>query len=136
MENLGTKLSWAFAAAFAGAFLMGVVPNPLVGRDAIFVTNMAHNLVHLLTAVGFVLVALKGNRASTLFMLGFGVVYLLVGVYGFFALGGAPEGHLLGVVHINFLDNFLHLGLGASIAAGGFVAKRAGGLEDPLPTHF
>ncbi len=40
------------------------------------------------------------------------------------------------MVHISFLDNFLHLGLGASIAAGGLAARRAGGLEDPAPIHF
>ena len=129
VKPLGVKLAWAFAGAFALATLMGIVPNPLVGADAIFVTNTAHNLVHLFTALGFVAVALRGNRAATGFMLAFGVVYLLVGVYGFVALGGASEGHLLGLIHINFLDNFLHLGLGAGIAAAGFLSVRFGGLN-------
>lgn len=126
MDNkLGVKLAWGFAVAFALAALMGVIPNPLVGPDALFVTNTAHNLVHLLTAFGFASVALVGDRASTRFMQAFGVIYLLVGLYGFIALGGASEGHLLGLVHINFLDNFLHLGLGASIAVAGYVSSHA-----------
>ena len=55
-------------------------------------------------------------------MLAFGVVYSLVGLIGFVALGGASEGHLLGIVHINFMDNFLHVGLGLAIAAAGCVS--------------
>lgn len=113
------SIAWLFAAGFAITAVVGFVPNPLVGERALFVTNAAHNLVHLATAIGFALVAMQGDRASTLFMKAFGVVYLLVGVLGFAMLGGAPEGHLLGVVHINQLDNVLHIGLGALILVAG-----------------
>ena len=123
-RNLAIKLAWAFSAAFAIATLMGFIPNPLVGQNALFVTNTAHNLVHLATAIGFAVVAIIGNRASTRFMLAFGAVYTLVGFLGFAMLGGATETHLLGIIHINFLDNFLHVGLGVAIAAGGWVAFR------------
>ena len=122
MNNFAVNSAWAFAAAFYGATVIGFVPNPLIGHDALFVTNTAHNLVHLLTAIGFTLVARMGSQASTLFMLAFGVVYSLVGFIGFVALGGASQGYLLGIIHINYLDNFLHLGLGAAIAAIGIVA--------------
>ena len=122
MNSIATKLAWAFSAAFAAATISGFIPNPLVGEGALFVTNTAHNLVHLTTAFGFAAVALIGSRASTRFMLAFGVVYCLVGLFGFVALGSAAETHLLGVVHINFLDNFLHVGLGMAIAVAGYVA--------------
>ena len=117
-----TLVAWIFAGAFALTTLIGFVPNPLVGADALFVTNTAHNLVHLLTAVGFGLVAVLGDRASVLFMKAFGVVYVLVGILGFAVLGAAPEGHLLGLIHINRLDNFLHVGLGVVILAAGFLS--------------
>ena len=120
-------LAWSFAAGFLCAGIVGFVPNPLVGLDALFVTNTAHNLVHLFTAVGFAAVAIVGNRASTRFMLAFGSVYALVAAYGFIALGGASEGYLLGVIHINALDNFLHAGFGAVISAAGYLSYRAEG---------
>ncbi len=123
MKNLATTLAWAFAAAFLGATVMGFVPNPLVGPGALFVTNTAHNLVHLATGIGFVAVALWGENASIRFMQGFGVVYMLTGVAGFVLLGSASEGHLLHIIHINWLDNFLHVGLGIAIAAGGWTAR-------------
>ena len=124
MKNLATTLASAFAAAFLGAAVMGFVPNPLVGPGALFVTNTAHNLVHLATAIAFVVVALRGETASTRFMQAFGVVYLLTGVLGFVMLGSQAEGHLLHLVHINGLDNYLHLGLGIAIAAAGEVSRR------------
>ena len=40
-------------------------------------------------------------------------------------LGGQPIGYLLGVIHFNALDNWLHLGLGSAILASGIIgAKR------------
>ena len=119
-----THLALGLAAAFALVGVLGFVPNPVVGPGSLFVTNAAHNAVHLVTALAFVGVALAGASASITFMKVFGVVYLLTGVVGFVALGGAPEGHLLGVVHLNQMDNFLHLGLGALIFGLGLLAQR------------
>lgn len=127
MKNPAVTLAWAFAAAFFGATVLGFVPNPLVGENALFVTNTAHNLVHLATAVGFVVVAWLGAKASTRFMQAFGVVYMLTGVIGFVMLGSAAEGHLFHVIHINWLDNFLHVGLGIAIAAAGWYSHRSAG---------
>jgi len=53
MNTLAIKLSWIFSAAFLLAAVIGFIPNPLVGRDGLFVTNTPHNLVHLATAIGF-----------------------------------------------------------------------------------
>ncbi len=125
MEKLAVKLAWIFSAAFLSATILGFIPNPIVGKNALFVTNTAHNLVHLLTAIGFLTVALLGNTASINFMKGFGVVYLIVGLMGIFVTGASSEGMLLGVIHINALDNFLHLGLGAIIFGSGVIASNA-----------
>jgi hypothetical protein len=90
------------------------------GPHGLFQTNTAHNLVHLLIGVGFTVVALVGSRASVVFMQAFGVIYFLTGVVGFLATGQGGDGHLLGLVHLNTLDNFLHLGLGVVIGAAGW----------------
>ena len=123
MKNAAVTLAWIFAAAFLGATVMGFVPNPLVGEDALFVTNAAHNLVHLATAIGFSIVALLGEKASIRFMQAFGVIYMLTGMIGFVMLGSAAEGHLFHIIHINWLDNFLHVGLGIAIAAAGWYSQ-------------
>ncbi len=125
-ENVGVRLSWAWAVAFFVVGIAGFLPNPLFGVDSVVVTDIAHDVVHVVTAVAFGAMALLGNVASTRFMKTFGVVYLLVGTLGFVTLAGAPTGHLLGVIHLNRVANFLHVGSGAGILASGlFAASRS-----------
>jgi len=118
-EKIARWTSLAWAGGFLLAALMGFVPNPLVGDGALFQTNLAHNLVHLVTGVAFL-----GSRASVPFMTAFGVVYFLVGLAGFAATAGGGQGHLLGIVHINTMDSFLHLGLGLGIFGSGLILAR------------
>jgi len=120
MKLTPISVAWVFAASFYIAGVIGFVPNPLLGSHGLFVTNTAHNLVHLLTGVGFTIVALTGLKASAVFMQVFGVIYALTGVIGFLATGHDGDAHLLGLVHINTLDNLLHMGLGVVIGAAGW----------------
>jgi hypothetical protein len=120
MKLTATSVAWVFAAAFYAAAAIGFIPNPLLGPNGLFVANAAHNFVHLLTAVGFTAVAVVGSKPSVVFMQAFGLIYLLTGVIGFLATGHGGDGHLLGLVQINTLDNFLHLGLGALIGIAGW----------------
>jgi uncharacterized membrane protein len=120
MKLTPISVAWVFAASFYAAAAIGFLPNPLLGANGLFATNTAHNLVHLLTGVGFTIVALVGSKASIVFMQAFGVIYALTGVIGFLATGHNGDAHLLGQVHVNTLDNFLHLGLGVVIGAAGW----------------
>lgn len=130
MDSFGTKLAWIFSAAFLLATVIGFIPNPLVGENGIFLTNTPHNLVHLVTAIAFLIVAKMGNVPSIRFMQIFGPVYLLVGLIGFTVTGTSSTGMLLGFIHINALDNFLHLGLGAAILIAGTIANSTLKLSD------
>ena len=91
MKNLATTLAWAAAAAFLGGGRDGICPNPLLGPHALFVTNRRHNFVHLVTAIAFVVVALRGETASIRLMQAFGVVSMPP--MGFVMLGSWAEGN-------------------------------------------
>src|SRR5262245_24362482 len=120
MKLTATSVAWVFATSFYVAAAIGFIPNRLLGPEGLFVANTAHNIVHLLTGVGLTIVALAGSKPSVVFMQAFGVIYSLTGALGFLATGQGGDGHLLGLVHVNTLDNFLHLGLGAVIGAAGW----------------
>lgn len=75
MGNLTATLAWILAAV-----VLGFSPHPLVGKNALFVTSTALNLAHPATAIGFVVVALIGEKASLRFMQAFGAVYMLTGL--------------------------------------------------------
>jgi len=135
MKLTAISVAWVFALSFYAAAAVGFVPNPLLGPDGLFVANTAHNLVHLLTAVGFTAVALAGTKPSVAFMRAFGAIYALTGVIGFLATGFGGHGHLLGVVHVNTLDNFLHVGLGVVIGSAGWYFHPWSASVRPLPAN-
>lgn len=101
-------------------FVKGVTPDEkLLG---IFAVNAAHNVVHLAVGALGLIAAYTGWPRAYLQIIG--IVYLLVGVLGF--VPALVTNHkLLGIVHINTADNFLHLIVGAIAAIVGFTAKEA-----------
>ncbi len=123
MNNFAVTVASVLAALFLGTAVLGFVPNPLLGENAFFVTNTAHDLVHLASAIGFVIVAVLGEKASVWFMQAFGVFHISTGLIGLMTLNSQTEGYLFNIIHINSFDNFLHPGSGLLIAAGGWILR-------------
>ncbi|WFL77728.1 DUF4383 domain-containing protein [Altererythrobacter arenosus] len=110
-------LARVLGATFIGVGLLGFVPNPLVAPDGIFAVNTMHNLVHIVTGAGFLIGASMGKSRATI--IGIGIGYVAVAVLGFMT-----DSHLLlGMIHINEADRWLHAGLAIAILAGGFLSK-------------
>lgn len=106
---------------------LGFVANPIVGEDpaAIFYTDTTHNIVHMVSGALFLLVAMAMPANAAGFCKLFGVVYLLLGVVGLVKYGTDGMGKLLGFLHVNGADNFLHLGLGLIIFLAGTLKTKA-----------
>lgn len=79
--------------------------------------NGWHNVVHIATGLLGILAARTLTSARTYCLL-FGIVYLVVCIWGF-AVGN--DGSVLGIVPVNTADDILHL----LLAAGGFAAYAA-----------
>ena len=119
-------LSILFGTAFLAVGLLGFIDNPIVGDspDAIFHADTLHNGVHIGSGVLFLLIGITASRGASMFMVLFGTVYLLLGILGLMDMGSGGTGKVLGILHVNSADNFLHIGLGILIIIGG-VATRA-----------
>ena len=117
MNHITSKsVSVAFGITFLAAGLLGFVPNPLVSPHGLFEVNAMHNLVHILTAGVFIAGALISEKAARVTLQSVGVAYVGVTILGFLI-----KGHLLlGLVHINEADKWLHAGLALAILAAGF----------------
>lgn len=83
--------------------ILGLVGTPIVGDAGYFETNTAHDLVHLVSGIIFLIVAFSSTKAIATTMKVFGVVYLLVAI-----LGLVMDGPVLGIV-INGADDVLHV---------------------------
>jgi hypothetical protein len=109
-----------FGATFIAAGAIGFAPNPIAGATGFFEANAAHNLVHIVTGAAFFLGAYYG--AALLTIRAVAVAYVIVTVAGFLT-----SGHLLlGFIHINEADKWLHAGLAAAIAAAGVYLSPVG----------
>ena len=116
-------LSSNFIASVLGATfvlvgLLGFVPNPIVAPDGIFAVNTAHNLVHVLTGLTFFSGVWDGH--ARIAILGIGIAYVAVTALGFVTTGDT----LLGLVHINLADRWLHAFLAVAILSAWWVSDR------------
>ena len=111
---------------FIAVGILGFVDNPIVGGsdNAIFHADKVHNWVHIVSGILFVLVALAAPASASSVMMGFGVVYLLIGIVGFAAVGADGTGKILGFLHVNGADNYLHVALGLLIFLAGIATRR------------
>lgn len=122
METMFTSknLTIIFGTTFVLVGLLGFIPNPLVSANGIFEVNAMHNLVHLLTGAAFLFggVVLAGKEELTLKAVT--TAYFGVAILGFLTSGNT----LLGVVHINEADRWLHLGLAVGMLAAALVVPK------------
>ena len=118
-----------FGAVFLAVGILGFIPGittdygdmAFAGEDSeaellgIFQVSILHNIVHLLFGIAGLALARTWDGAR-MFMIGGGVIYLLLWVLG---LAGATDW-----VPTNTADDWLHLVLGVSMVLLGFVFGR------------
>lgn len=121
---MGKRLAMIFGAIFVLVGLLGYVDNPIIGPAGIFATNSTHNLAHLLIGAIMIIAATRTERAAIMSMHIFGAVYALLAVLGFAAVGEEGHSMLLGMVHINGADNWLHLFLAVALVGSALAVSR------------
>jgi hypothetical protein len=108
---------------FLAVGLLGFIENPIIGEshDAFFHADTTHNMVHIVSGVLFLLIAFASPSNAGLFLKIFGLVYLGLGIWGAATIGSEPMITLLGFLHVNSKDNYLHIALGAVIFLAGLL---------------
>jgi hypothetical protein len=97
-----------FAGHQSGALLLGI-----------FQVSILHNVVHLLFGVAGLMMA-RTYGASRTFLIGGGVIYLILWLYGLMIDHGTPANF----VPVNNADNWLHFFLGIGMVGLGFILSR------------
>jgi hypothetical protein len=86
----------------------------------VFDVNAWHNIVHILSGALGLLAFRAGPDASRLFALAFGLIYLVVAIWGLI-LGDQES--ILGFLPVNTEDNILHVIL-AVVGIGAYLASK------------
>ena len=115
------NMATIFSIAFIGSGFIGFVPNPLVSPEGVFAVNGWHNLVHLVTGCFFGIGSLAGESASVRIIRTVALFYIMVTVLGFISTGDM----LLGFIHVNQADKWLHFSLALIITFAGFGVLRS-----------
>lgn len=133
----------AIAAVFLLVGVLGFVPGittdysqlQFAGHEseamllALFQVSVLHNIVHLLFGAAGLAMA-RTVSAARVFLIGGGAVYLVLWVYGLIV---DPNG-AANFVPLNTADNWLHLGLGVSMAGLGLALGSRGITSQPRTT--
>jgi hypothetical protein len=111
-------------------FIPGITSNydslTFAGHDShakllgLFQVSILHNIVHLLFGVAGLAMA-KATRSATTYLIGGGIVYLVLTVYGFIV----GQNSAANFVPVNPADDILHLLLGVGMIALGLPGRRA-----------
>ncbi|MDX6529984.1 MAG: hypothetical protein QOH41_2274 [Blastocatellia bacterium] len=106
--------------------IAGIFSHNLLGAHL----NMAHNMVHIISGVIALYFGFSGSYSGARgFCLLFGIVYLLLGLCGWF-LGTGPE-HMFNIPNasspllmLGKMDHIIHILLGVVFLAGGALGGR------------
>jgi hypothetical protein len=123
-------------AGIIGFFYESTFTDDKAVRDSVFGildVNGWHNVVHIATGLLGLLAFSAGAAASRQYAFGFGLVYIVVAIWGF-AIGDGNS--ILSIIPVNTEDNVLHLviglaGLAAGAASAPAEAPRAGAPAAP-----
>ena len=112
---------------FVAVGLLGFIDNPIVGtsENAIFHADTVHNAVHIISGLLFIFVSLTAPASAGIVLKVFGAIYLAIGIIGLVQYGSSGMGKVLGFLHVNGNDNYLHIALGIVIFLAGFMKKPA-----------
>lgn len=111
-------VSIVLGIVFVVVAILGMIGTPIIGHTApaYFMTNSAHDIIHLVTGLVLLFVALKKTGVLGTTLKTVGVIYLLVAALGFAAVETVSNsGSILGFIEVNTADNWLHVVLGVVI---------------------
>jgi hypothetical protein len=132
---MAKKLSLIFGIVFLVVGILGFIPNPIVGQEALFHADAAHNIVHLIFGIILTIIGAKSASKAGVALKISGVIYLILAIVGFISLGASGQtGDLLGLVSANSADNWLHLILGIALLGAGLAGKGDNASAQAAPT--
>ena len=131
-RTLAQTLALLFGATFALVGILGFIPGITTNYDelgfagtdseakllGLFQVSILHNIVHLLFGVGILMA--RTHESARSYLLGGGVVYAVLFIYGLF-VGDDADANF---VPMNNADDWLHLFLAVGLLASYFLTGR------------
>jgi len=120
MNNTAVPLAWIFAAMFMWITFLGFIPNFFPGETIFLETNSTLSLIHLITAICFIVITWSEERTRIQFIQIFGLVYMLISVIGFMGMDIKIGEQWEAVIRLNLL-NYVQFCLGVALSTIGMI---------------
>lgn len=123
MNNISVKVAWLFAAVFMWIAFVEFSSNFFHVEKEFFETNLTLKLVHIITAIFFIVVTRMDEDTRVQSLQLFGLTYMMISGIGFMGMNIRIGVQWESVIYLNLLT-FMQFGLGISLSAIGMILKK------------
>lgn len=123
MNNISVKVAWLFAAVFMWIAFAEFSSNFFHVEKEFFETNLTLKLVHIITAIFFIVVTRMDEDTRVQSLQLFGLTYMMISGIGFMGMNIRIGVQWESVIYLN-LVTFMQFGLGISLSAIGMILKK------------
>lgn len=123
MNNISVKVAWLFAAVFMWIAFIEFSSNLFNVEKEFFETNLTLKLVHIITAIFFIVVARMDEEMRIQSIQLFGITYMMISGIGFIGMNIRIGVQWENVIYLNLLT-YLQFGLGIVLSAIGMKLKK------------
>ena len=123
MTNLSTKVAWLFAAVFMWIAFIEFSSNFFNVDKEFFETNLTLKLVHIITAIFFIILTRLDEEARIQSIQVFGITYMMISGIGFMGMNIRIGLQWESAIYLNLLT-YIQFGLGITLSAIGMNLKK------------
>ncbi len=123
MNNNSVKVAWLFAAVFMWIAFIEFSSNFFQVEKEFFETNLTLKLVHIITAIFFIVITRLDEEIRTQSIQVLGITYMMISGVGFMGMNIRIGVQWEGAIYLNMLC-YMQFGLGIVLSAIGMILKK------------
>ena len=123
MTNISVKVAWLFAAVFMWIAFIEFSSNFFNLEKEFFETNLTLKLVHIITAIFFIVLTRLDEEIRIQSIQVFGITYMIISGIGFMGMNIRIGVQWESAIYLNLLT-YIQFGLGIALSAIGMILKK------------
>lgn len=123
MNNISVKVAWLFAVIFMWIAFIEFSSNFFNVEKEFFETNLTLKLVHIITAIFFIVLTRLDEEIRIQSIQVFGITYMMISGIGFMGMNIRIGVQWESAIYLNLLT-YLQFGLGIALSAIGMILKK------------
>jgi cytochrome c biogenesis factor len=123
MNNISVRVAWLFAAVFMWIAFIEFSSNFFNVEKEFFETNLILKLVHIITAVFFIILTRLDEEIRIQSIQVFGITYMMISGIGFMGMNIRIGVQWESAIYLNLLT-YIQFGLGIALSAIGMILKK------------